>query len=180
MNNYPEIINLKINAKSGIYDIAGLTNWRGSRITRKLDFSEKLGLNAGFPYVVFDFWEQKLLGVYKDSIRVDIEPHDTRVLLIHQLLNRPQLIGNSRHISGAYSIVDLNWDDKQNILKGSSQSVPGDDYSLYIYIPSGFSTTQVKATTGNKEIPVSRELSGNMLKLTFKGVAEVVDWEVTF
>ena len=180
IHNYPEIINLKINAKSGIYDIAGLTNWRSSNITRSLDFSEKLGLKAGSHYVVFDFWEQKLLGIYEDSIRVDIEPHDTRVLLIHQLLKRPQLIGNSRHITGAYSIVDLNWDEKQKILNGSSQSVPGDDYSLYFYIPSGFSTTQVKATAGNKDIPISRELSGNMLKLTFKGVAEAVSWEVGF
>ena len=40
-------------------------------------------------------------------MKVEIEPHDTRVLLIHPLLNRPQLIGTSRHITGAYSISGL-------------------------------------------------------------------------
>ena len=28
IHNYPEILDLKVNAKSGVYDVVGLTNWR--------------------------------------------------------------------------------------------------------------------------------------------------------
>jgi hypothetical protein len=179
IHNYPEILNLKVNAVSGVYDIAGLTNWRSTSARRRISFSEKLGLTAS-SYIVFDFWGQRLMGIYSDSLEIDIEPHDTRVLLIHPMLNRPQLIGNSRHISGAYSILELNWDDSRNFLKGTCQSVPDDDYSLFIYKPSEFSIIQVKASAGNREIPVRRELNGNMLKLTFKGLTEEINWEIIF
>jgi hypothetical protein len=181
IHNYPEILNLKVNANSGVYDVVGLTNWRSETVIREISFSDKLGLNKGVPYVVFDFWGQKLLGVFQDRIEIGIEPHDTRVLLVHPLLERPQLVGTSRHISGAFSILDLRWDDANKNLLGSSETVTGDTYSLFIYIPNGTSISQVKATTrGNREVPVSVELTGNLLKLSFQGQPEAVEWQVGF
>jgi hypothetical protein len=181
IHNYPEILDLKVNANSGVYDVVALTNWRSEKCVKEIYFSDKLGLNAGNPYVIFDFWNQKLLGVFRDNIETDIEPHDTRVLLIHPLQNRPQLIGNSRHISGSYSILDISWDSSKRILSGSSQSVPGDLYSLFIYVPSGMKVIHLQAKTeGGKEIKTEQELSGNSLKLSFEGQAEVVQWEVGF
>ena len=58
-------------------------------------------------------------------MEVEIEPHDTRVLHIHPLLGRPQLIGISRHISGAYSVLDLKWDAAQSILQRLFPDRPG-------------------------------------------------------
>ena len=46
IHNYPEILDLKVNAKSGVYDVVGLTNWRSGTVTRELSFADKLGLNA--------------------------------------------------------------------------------------------------------------------------------------
>ena len=181
IHNYPEILDLKVNAKSGVYDVVGLTNWRSGKTIREISFSDKLGLNAGVPYVVFDFWGQKLLGVFRDSMEIDIEPHDTRILLVHSLQDRPQLVGTSRHITGAYSILDLRWDETKNILLGSSETVPGDTYSLFIYIPGGVSLSQVKATTvGDHEVPMISELTGNLLKISFQGQHESVGWQVQF
>jgi alpha-galactosidase len=181
IHNYPEILDLKVNGKPGVYDVAGLTNWRSWQMTRELDFSDKLGLDTDSPYVVFDFWNQKLLGVFKNRMTVEIEPHDTRVLLIHPLLNRPQLVGTSRHITGAYSIAGLAWDSPNSRLHGVSETVSGDDYTLWLYVPEGFSVAQVRATlSGKREIAARHELKGNSLKLTFSGQGEPVDWEVRF
>ena len=72
IHNYPEILDLKVNARSGVYDVVGLTNWRSETTSKEISFSDKLGLNAGIPYVVFDFWNQKLLGVYRDRMEIDI------------------------------------------------------------------------------------------------------------
>ena len=181
IHNYPEILDLKVNAKSGVYDVVGLTNWRGEAANRKLSFAKKLGLRADSPYVVFDFWAQKPLGVFKDEMSVEIEPHDTRVLLIHPLLNHPQLIGTSRHISGAVSIQSLIWDSSRNTLSGSSQTVPGDDYTLWVHVPEGLAVSSARATTKeNREISVRHKVTGNAVALSFEGQTEPVNWEIGF
>ena len=181
IHNYPEVLDLKINAKSGVYDVVGLTNWRSGTVTRTLSFSDKLGLAPDSRYIAFDFWGQKLLGVFKNRMEVDIEPHDTRVFLLHPLLNRPQLIGISRHITGAYSILDLRWEASRDLLLGSSETVAGDGYALFIHVPEGMTVSGVRATTkGQRSVPVHHELTRNSLKVSFQGQPEVVDWEVGF
>ena len=94
IHNYPEILDLKVSARSGTYDVVGVTNWRGERATRELSFADQLGLPGGARYVVFDYWERRLLGVFTGTLRLDVEPHDTRVVLVHPLLPRPQLVGD--------------------------------------------------------------------------------------
>jgi hypothetical protein len=181
IHNYPEVLDLKVNAKSGVYDVVGLTNWRTGTATRTLSFADKLGLDPNSRYIAFDFWGQKLFGVFQDRMKVDIGSHDTRVFLIHPLLTRPQLIGTSRHISGACSILDVQWDGSGNRLFGSSETVNRDDYALFIYVPEGMSVSEVRATArGQRSVPVRHELTRNMLKVSFQGQSEAVDWEVKF
>jgi hypothetical protein len=99
----------------------------------------------------------------------------------HPLLNRPQLIGTSRHITGAYSIQGMEWDGAQHRLRGTSETVSRDAYTLWVYVPKGVSISQVRARTkGNAEVPVQQELSGNSLRLSFHGQPEPVQWEVEF
>jgi hypothetical protein len=181
IHNYPEILDLKVNAKSGAYDVVGLTNWRGETAIREFPFADKLGLNPGSPYIAFDFWGQKLFGVFKDRMKVEIEPHDTRVFLLHPLRDQPQLIGTSRHITGAYSILELSWDASKNSLRGSSQTVLGEAYSLWVYVPQGVAVSRVRATTNTgEEIPAHHELVGSSLKVSIQGQGGVVIWEVKF
>jgi Alpha galactosidase C-terminal beta sandwich domain len=180
IHNYPEILDLKVNAPAGVYDVAAVTNWRSWNITRPLSFADKLGLSSQSSYVVFDFWAQKLLGVFKGKMDVTIEPHDTRVLLIHPLLARPQLVGASRHISGAYSIKDSAWDGAKNRLHGTSETVPGDNYTLWFYVPRGVTVAQIHASAANRELGARHELAGSSLRVSFPGRQEAVNWEIVF
>ena len=181
IHNYPEILDLKVNAPAGVYDVAAVTNWRNWTATRPLSFADKLGLSSQSSYVVFDFWSQKLLGVFKGKMEVTVEPHDTRVLLIHPLLPRPQLVGTSRHISGAYSIKDVAWEGTNNLLRGTSETVRGEDYTLWFYVPEGTTAAQVRAASGaDRAISARHEVKGNSLQVTFPGQQEAVDWEVVF
>jgi Melibiase/Alpha galactosidase C-terminal beta sandwich domain len=181
IQNYPRVLDLKVNAKSGVYDVVGMTNWKGKTITRELSFKDQLGLNPASSYVVFDFWNQKLYGVFKNGLKAEIKPHDTRVFLIHPDLHRPELIGTSRHITGAYSILALKWDGSRNILSGSSRTVPGGDYTLWIYVPDGTEPSQISARgKGHRQIPVQHGLDGKTLSLSFSGQKSPVDWEIKF
>ena len=181
IHNYQEILDLKVNAVSGVYDVVGLTNWRSKTTSKEISFSDKLGLESEKSYVVFDFWNQKLLGVYRDRMEIDIEPHETRVLIVHPLQGIPQLVGTSRHITGAYSILEMEWNNSGKSLGGLSETVKGDTYSLFLYVPDGIKISKVKATTvGNNEVKVNFELLGNSLKVSFQGQSEPVRWVVEF
>jgi hypothetical protein len=181
LHNYPEILDLKVNAQPGVYDVVGLTNWRSAMESRELHFAEKLGLNSNSSYIAFDFWNQKFLGVFKDRMTLEIAPHDTRVLLLHPLLGRPQLIGTSRHISGSYSILELAWNATKNQLHGKSETVPGDTYRLFFHVPAGFQVAQVRASTpGGHDIAAHFEQTGNALEISIPGQSEAVDWQVLF
>ncbi len=180
IHNFPEILDLKVNFSAGEYDVVGLTNWHSTGANRAIDLTDKLGLAPNASFAVFDFWNQKLLGVFQHTLAVQIDPHDTRVLSIHPLQQHPQLVGISRHISGTYALHDLSWDPSKNTLRGISDSVPGDAYSLWIYVPSEFTVSGVSADSANQQLSVEKQSGGSGLKITFKGVPQPVHWAIRF
>jgi len=181
IHHYPEILDLKVEAKAGTYDVVALPNWRSSTTTKTVALGHQLGLPEGEQFVAFDFWNQKLLGVVSDQIAVEVEGHDTRVLLVHPYLNRPQLLGTSRHITGAFSIREQAWDPAGNMLKGLSEIVPGEDYTLFLHLPSGTtSDSKPSASIGGTAIPVRQERNGNLLSLSFKSQQSPVAWQIRF
>jgi hypothetical protein len=181
IHHYPEIIDLKVNTPAGSYDVVGVTNWHSTEADKTVSFADKLGLDGKSKYVVFDFWNQKLLGTFTDHVDVPIPAHDTRVLLIHPVMERPQLIGLSRHISGSYSLLSQNWDPSRKILRGVSASVPGVPYSLWFHISEGSKPIDVKAFAGDKSaVSIEMKTDGRLLQATFRGQKTNVAWEVHF
>lgn len=180
IHNYPEIVDVKVQSAAGNYDVVASTNWRTSEAHRELDFKKKLGLDSAQPYIAFDFWNQQILGVFRDSMDLDIDSHDTRVICLHPLLNRPQLVGNSRHISGSYSVLGVAWDNNSQTLRGSVQTISGSPYTLWIYVPDGRNAARVTASAGEHEIQVTHAQDGNALHVTFTGQTVPVKWEVAF
>ncbi len=181
IHNYPEILDLKVNASSGVYDVVGLTNWRSEPAIRTVDLGTKLGMDIGKRYIVFDFWNRKLVGLVQGQLRTEVEPHDTRVLLVRPLLKTPQLIGTSRHITGAYSISGVSWDEGSGKLRGKSETVAGAPYTLWVYVPEPENLHSVRASArGGKAIAVERRVDGKLLSASFPGQGEPVEWEMQF
>ncbi|MEO6912048.1 MAG: hypothetical protein ABI158_14115, partial [Edaphobacter sp.] len=94
---------------------------------------------------------------------------------------RPQLIGNSRHISGTYSIVSQGWNGTAKELQGESTTVPGEPYTLWFYIPNSYTegSLQVTLKTG-KAVAGSWQQHGQFGSLRFTGANEPVMWRVHF
>lgn len=180
IHRYPEILDLKVNAPAGIYDVAAFTNWRSQPATRTVSLAGKLGLSDTNPYVVFDFWNQKLLGIFRKEITVTVEPHDTRVLLIHPLAGHPQLAGISRHITGAFSVERQQWDASRQCLGGISATVAGERYGLTVYVPPGYRFLRAEAARGGQSVPALTARSGNALTVSFPGGSGSVEWRIFF
>jgi hypothetical protein len=181
IHHYPEILDLKVNGPAGSYDVVALTNWSGAKLSRGIDLGEKLGVDPAANYVAFDFWNRKPLGVVKDHLVLDVEPHDTRVVLIRPLLDRPQLIGISRHISGAYSVSQQTWEAGSRRLHGVSETVAGEPYAIWIHVPDRFRVARVRAVlNGGTEVPVDKETTAGALMIRFGGQGQAVEWDVEF
>jgi hypothetical protein len=181
IHHYAEVLDLKVDSAAGVYDVAAETNWRSETTERSLDFVRQLGLSEEGSYIVFDFWNQKPLGVFKGKLDLAIGPHDTRVLLIHPLTNRPQLIGNSRHISGSYSIVSQSWDMTKKDLHGESLTVAGKAYTLWFAIPDGYEKASVQVSgKDGKAISSEWRHQGQFASLRFTGTGEAAEWRVKF
>ena len=181
IHNYPEILDLKVNEPAGNYDVVGLTNWRSEPAARDIDLAEKLGLEPGARYVVMDFWNQRLLETVQNRLHVEVEPHDTRVLLIRRLLDHPQLVGASRHISGAFSVAKVAWNTAAAELSGEVETVPGEPYSLWVHVPGGKGPNRVKVTVqGGAALKAERRASGEFLTVTFTSPEKAAKWEIAF
>lgn len=178
--HFPEVLDLKINASAGIYDVVAETNWGDKDVDRILSFSQ-LGLPLDSKFVVFDFWNQQPLGVFSNQLHLSIEPHDTRVLALHPIVQHPQLIGTSRHISGTYSVLSQGWDAAAKDLYGESKTIPSVLYTLWFYLPDGYRQSSVQVTSKKgKRVDARWQQQGNFGSLRFRGIDEPVAWRIAF
>jgi hypothetical protein len=175
-HNFPRIIDLKINAASGRYDVVAATNWTNDLQSREISFGDQLGLDPERSYLVFDFWNQEFLGKFKESVELQIEVHDTRVLHIRPAGQSPQILATDRHISGAYSIETLEWDSENQTLSGSSKTIVGKPYSLFLYIPDEFALPKIKS----KAKAAAEKTADNVYKVTIEPKEKMTSWSIMF
>jgi len=176
-DNFPRALDLKVNKESGVYDVVAVYNWSDKESYEKIGFKKDLGLDNKKSYLIFDFWNKKLIGIVRNEFQVLVAPHGTRVLIIRASDGRPQLLTSSRHITSSYSIKALSWDPDGNILSGTSKVVPDDSYSIFIYVPKSIVLSNIKTNA----VTISNNMNSNrVLKLNLRSKNEIVKWALKF
>lgn len=102
-----------------------------------------------------------------------------RVLLIHRLTGHPQLVGISRHITGAFSLEDYQWDPASRRLSGVSEAIAGERYTLTVYVPPGDRLLSA-AAYGGKPVAVASAQTGDAVTVSFPGQSGKVEWHIWF
>lgn len=181
VREFPRAIDLKVNSVAGIYDVVSVFNWQDQSAVEEIHFSEDLGLDADLEYLVFDFWNQKLNGIFSNKIATSIPTHGTRVFVIKPVTDAPQFLSSSRHITNTVSLKELDWDTAQSKISGSSEIVRGDDYSLFFHVPIDFEVQDVSADT---EV-LYYKLTGNLLEVKLSADIDEaednrINWSVQF
>jgi len=136
-----------------------------------------LGLESSKEYLIYEFWSDKMLGIYKEEFKLgELGAYGLESLAIREKINRPQLLSTNRHLSqGAVEIEKLIWDESS--LKGRSRVVVDDKYVITLYVPE---TYKLKTATINGQRAVV-EQNGNILKVSYLPTQTAsVSWEVTF
>ncbi len=173
--SFPKALDLKVSAATGTYDVVAVYNWSDQPVMRTVAFARDLGLDRA-PRLVFDFWQQKFLGIFTDSLSVEIPVHGVRALVIRPVEPTPQVIATSRHISGAYSVKSVSWDEGAATLSGRSQAVNGIPYAVFVYVPGGKKLSQVTANTK----VLYHTQTGSVVKVLLQGKEEPIEWKLVF
>ncbi len=75
-------------------------------------------------------------------------------------LHRPQILSTSRHISqGGVDLKNVGWDVSGLALKGASNVVKGDPYSIYVRLPAGYRVTSASFGGHGAEIRVEERMA---------------------
>jgi len=144
------LVNLFVSLPHLEYQVADIFNLTDGELDIDVGFDE-LELEDGTDYLLFDYWNRRL-EVARDSIHLRLKPCESRVFAVHKAVRRPQVVSTSRHVTqGACDIKALAWDEENLILSGVCETVEGDPYRLYIYLPEGFSPKDgsLEKVTGN-------------------------------
>lgn len=135
----PEVFALRIQKAFGSWWLLGYFNWdEEAEVTREFAVS-RLGLESPAPYLVYDFWEQRLLAETSGSLRLHFAPSSVRLLAIHAKRGVPQVVGTDRHYTqGGVELAQVRWDAAQGVLSGIGLGAPGLSWTLTMYVPAGF------------------------------------------
>ncbi len=111
----------------------------------KLSF-RKLGLKTSVTYLVYDFWTDTFLGEHRGSLTMLVKLAACRILAFHPRVDRPQFLSTNRHVTqGGVEMKELSWDENCGELRGQSDLVAGDDYSVTLHVPRNYSFIEMKA-----------------------------------
>jgi alpha-galactosidase len=135
----PSIWHLHCRNDAGEWETVGLFNFEDSPQPRTVDFAA-LGLEPDKPQAIFEFWEQKFLGVERGKFTMTLAPHTSRILSIRRLTGSPQVIGTDMHVlQGVHELLNTKWDAASAALSGRCRRAAGLRGRVFIYVPDAYS-----------------------------------------
>ena len=135
----PTLFVLPVCRDFGTWWLVGYFNWdETAEVTRALDLSV-LGLDGDTPYLVYEFWTQRLLTDTHSHMALRFPPGSVHLLAVREKLGRPQVLSTDRHYTqGAVELTQVYWDAARSTLSGVGLGAPGMSWTLALYVPEGF------------------------------------------
>lgn len=136
----PSILALPIETDFGRWVMLAVINWEERIKTTVLDLHEIVG---GGPYHIFDFWSERYLGLVRGRLRLRHPPHATRLLLLKEPSEHPDLLVSTFHLTGgAVEVKALQFDEKRLTLE---MEKAGTQYGkLFFLVPEPYEVASVR------------------------------------
>ncbi|MBN1918885.1 MAG: hypothetical protein JW889_13345 [Verrucomicrobia bacterium] len=140
---------------------------------------DELGLEPAQGYLVYDFWDDRFLGLHGERLKVLVRLADCVVLAIRPATGVPQLISTNRHITqGGVDLQELRWDARAHELTGASLVVENDEYAAVIYVPHEFEFMGAEADIAGVQ---ARHVTPSTVRLTLQSLtSKPVRWKLKF
>lgn len=141
-----------------------------------------LALDAAEQYYVYDFWNDKFVGLLKgnETLCQELRPGESRMMSVHEALTVPQFISTNRHIMQGYiDLKDCRWDSFANRLRGEARVIANETYVVVIATNGKQPVAcQIKGGKASFEI-IDREAGIVKLSILSKR-SETAEWSLKF
>lgn len=139
-----------------------------------------LGLQPNKEYYVYDFWNQKLIGIFsgKETLKIELEAQQALVYSIHEVEDRPQFISTNRHLmQGLMELHTIHWNEKKKIYSGKADVVGGETMEIVI-ASNGYNSPTAKVSVGSVRVSPLEE---NLVLVQIDCDSnKTVNWELSF
>jgi len=133
---------------------------------------------SGSRFAAYDVWADQPLADVQQSLAATIQPHSTLTVALRPAIQRPHIIGTTRHIvQGAVDIAEERWDSAASTLHGRSVNLDGRAYAITIAVPHRLRSRTCKADPG---CTVKRLDTGHVVLQWPAGLTKDLDWSVSF
>ena len=96
-------------------------------------------------YLVWDFWEQRLLDSRGAELTIPMPSKSGRLFALRARLPRAQLLSTSGHFSqGWLETSDIRWEASTSTLGGKVRGNGGQSTTLYFHVPDGMRLTEAR------------------------------------
>ena len=141
-----------------------------------------LGLESQKSYHVYDFWNDKYIGIIRGAERLQqtLRPGEARMLSVREQLDHPRVISSNRHIMQGYlDIISTSWDPKTKTLCSKSKLVGNDPYVITI-ATEGLTVESSSCESNGITIGLSK-LSDGLVQITITSPKNQEEsWKVVF
>ena len=149
--------NLTVTRPFDTWRVVALFNFDDGPKDFELPLAE-LGLDDEKTYVAHEFWSGAFQDEVSESLAASSVPmRSVKLFAIREKLNRPQFVGDDRHITqGAVEITNLAWDGEKKAYTLGVNAVAGFPFTYLVRVPADYEFKSVKAE-GAKASVFSRE-----------------------
>jgi hypothetical protein len=176
------IWDLKINQNFRQYDVVAVIKTDYYFPSDLIIHWNLMGWDPNDSYHVYDFWNKRYLGIWTDSMVVDVPDSGCRLFSFVKAEDVPQLISTSRHVTQGWVDIDtLAYDSVNMVLSGISSVVGGDPYQLRIAVPNNIQNSYLAVGAEVDSVPFTLRQDSNFITLDFTSLtSEQVPWRIQF
>ena len=182
LENDPATVWLLTDSRDAVRkDVLGLFNWDISKAVNIVYPIQKTGIPKSPKYVGFDFWANRFIPPFADTIQGLLAPGGCKIISVRPVKDFPQVISTSRHVTqGVIDLSDEKWDARNFILSGSGELVGKDNYEIRIVVPEGSKSWMAEAVTAG-DVPASFSQEGSCIRVKLLSpVNRKIQWQVKF
>ncbi len=135
--DYAKVFRLPVKREFEEYELAAIFNL-GNDVMRKT-----VNLSAGEPVAVWDFWNERYLGVHSGQLEVNVAPRSVALLRLSAARAYPWLLSTDLHIrQGQAEIEQCQWDEAKKELTITAVRPAGYRGNIYVRAPKGFAVAE--------------------------------------
>ncbi|MCX6620035.1 MAG: hypothetical protein NTY38_02945, partial [Acidobacteria bacterium] len=140
--DYAKVFHLPVKRDYEAYELAAIFDLGNEVMKKTVDFG-RLGLSREEPMAVWDFWNERYLGVYRGQMEVSVSPRSVTLLRISPARKHPWLLSTDLHLrQGQAEIESCRWDAAAKELTITAVRPAGYRGNIYVRAPKGFAVKE--------------------------------------